>query len=71
MKKQLEELWQYTQKMAAEELDQPTPPDFTTISREKVARTIDKIDKALSDKVEVSKKVKQKLNYAKTIGPMH
>ncbi len=27
IKKQLEELWQYTQKVAAEELGQPTPPD--------------------------------------------
>lgn len=45
MKKQLEELWQYTQKVAAEEMDQPTPPDFTTISNEKVAQAIEKIDK--------------------------
>ena len=69
MKKQLEQLWQYTQKVAAEELDEPTPPDFTTISKEKVAQTIEKIDKALSGKPEVSKKVKQKLNYAKNNWP--
>lgn len=69
MKKQLEELWQYTQKVAAEELDEPTPPDFTTISKEKVTETIDKIDKALSSKAEVSKQVKQKLNYAKKNWP--
>ena len=69
MKKQLEELWQYTQKVAAEELDQPTPPDFTTISKEKVVATIEKIDKALNGKTEVSKKVRQKLNYAKNNWP--
>lgn len=65
IKKQLEELWQYTQKVAAEELNQPTPPDFTIISKEKVAETIDKIDKALKGNEAVSKQVKQKLNYAK------
>jgi transposase len=65
MKKQLEALWQYTQKVAAEELNEPEPPDFTTISKEKVADTIKKIDDALSGKTEVSKQVKQKLNYAK------
>lgn len=69
MKKQLEHLWQYTQKVAAEELEDPTPPDFTTISKEKVAETIEKIDKALNAKTEVSKKVKQKLNYAKNKWP--
>jgi transposase len=65
MKKQLECLWQYTQKVAAEELDQPEPPDFTPISKEKVIQAIEKIDNALSGKAEVSKQVKQKLNYAK------
>ena len=69
MKKQLEELWQYTQKVAAAELDEPTPPDFTTISKEKVTATIEKIDKALKDKEAVSKQVKQKLNYAKNKWP--
>ena len=69
MKKQLEALWQYTQKVAAEELDEPTPPDFTTIAKEKVVQTIEKIDRALSGKAEVSKQVKQKLNYAKNNWP--
>jgi transposase len=69
MKKQLDELWQSTQKVAAEESDQPTPPDFTTISKEKVAQTIEKIDKALKEKEAVSKQVKQKLNYAKNKWP--
>ncbi len=69
MKKQLEDLWQYTQKVAAEELDQPTPPDFTTITKEKITETIEKIDKALAGKEAVSKQVKQKLNYAKNKWP--
>jgi transposase len=69
MKKQLEELWQYTQKIAAEESDQPTPPDFTAISKEKVAETIERIDRALQGNEAVSKQVKQKLNYAKNKWP--
>jgi transposase len=69
MKKQLEELWQYTQKVAAAELDEPTPPDFTSITKEKVSAAIEKIDKALKDKQGVSKQVKQKLNYAKNKWP--
>ena len=69
IKKQLEALWQYTQKVAAEELDQPTPPDFTTISKEKVAQTIEKIDQALSSRNDVSKQVKQKLSYARKNWP--
>lgn len=69
IKKQLEELWQYTQKVAAAESDEPTPPDFTTISKEKVVETIEKIDKALKGNETVSKQVKQKLNYAKNKWP--
>src|SRR5450432_825935 len=69
IKKQLETLWQYTQKVAAEELNQPTPPDFTTISKEKVAEAIEKIDQALSSRNNVSKQVKQKLSYAKKNWP--
>ncbi len=69
MKKQLEELWQYTQKIAAEESGQPQPPDFTAISKEKVAETIERIDRALQGNEAVSKQVKQKLNYAKNKWP--
>jgi transposase len=59
MKKQLDELWQYAQSVAAEEMDNPEPPDFTTIDRSKVEATIEKIDAALADKP-IDKKVKQK-----------
>ena len=69
IKKQLEALWQYTQKVAAEESEQPPPPDFTTITKEKVTAAIEKIEQALQDKEAVSKQVQQKLNYAKNKWP--
>ena len=55
MKKQLDELWQYAQNVAAEEMDNPEPPDFTTIDRKKVEETIEKIDENL-DKYEAQEK---------------
>lgn len=67
MASQLEELWEYTQQVAKEELGQQAP-DFTAIDAEKVSDTIEKINTALEGK-EVSKKVKQKLNYAKKNWP--
>jgi len=69
IKKQLEELWQYTQKLADEEDQDTTPPDFTTISHDKVEQAIEKIDQALHGNEKVSKAVKQKLNYAKNKWP--
>ena len=68
MGKQLEELWQYSQKVAEAEQEEPEPPDFTVIDREKVQQTIEKIDAALKDKP-VSKEVKQKLGYIKKNWP--
>ena len=69
MKNQLEELWQYSQKVATDEADQPEPPDFTAISKEKVTETIEKIEQSLKEKQGVSKKVKDKLKYAKQHWP--
>lgn len=66
--KQLEELWDYTQKVAERDLDSEEKVDFKEIDSQKVSQTIDKIDKALSGK-KVAKKVKQKLNYAKKNWP--
>jgi len=63
IKKQLTELWRYTQKVAKEEMEDDTPPDFTDIDKEKVKQTIEKINELLRDK-EVPKEVKQKLAYA-------
>jgi transposase len=65
--RQLEELWNYTQQLAAEEMDQQ-PPDFATADPEKVAATIEQIDQALQDKP-VKKKVRQKVTYAKKNWP--
>lgn len=66
--KQLEELWDYTQKVAAEELKDTAPTSFASIDPEKVRETIDQIDKALEDKP-VPQKVKQKVRYAKKNWP--
>lgn len=68
MKRQLDELWQYAQSIAADELEDPDPDGFDQISPEKVKQTIEAIDAALKDKP-VSKTVKQKLNYAKKRWP--
>ncbi len=62
--KQLDELWQYAQSVAKEELKDITPLDFKTIDAEKVNETVKHIEEAIKDK-EVPKKVKQKLQYAK------
>lgn len=64
IKQQLKELWSYTQKIAADEKGDDTPPDFDKIDSKEVKQTIDNIDAALKD-TEVSKEVKQKLSYAK------
>lgn len=69
IKKQLLELWQYAQKVAQDELDDDHDPSgFVKIDAEKVDQTIEGINQALKDK-EVSKEVKQKLNYAKKNWP--
>ncbi len=69
IKQQLRELWKYTQKVAAAEKGDDTPPDFEKIDSKNVKETIDKIDTALKDIEEVDSKVKQKLNYAKKHWP--
>lgn len=69
MKAQLDELWGYAQRIAAEELKDTAPLEYSEINPEKVKETISKINAALDDKEEVDKKVKQKLNYAKKHWP--
>ena len=69
IKKQLEELWQYAQKVAASEMDDTDPSGFDKIDAQKVEETIQKINEALKDKKEVDPKVKQKLAYAKKHWP--
>lgn len=64
MVKQLDELWQYAQTVAKEELKDTAPLNFKTIDAQKVTETVKNIEEAIRDK-EVPKKVKQKLQYAK------
>jgi transposase len=68
IKKQLDELWQYAQKVAEAELPDTDPTGFDKIDADKVEQTIEQINEALKDKP-VSKQVKQKLNYAKKNWP--
>jgi len=69
MVKQLDELWEYAQDIAKEELKDTAPLDFKTIDADKVKETVQAIEEAIKDK-EVSKKVKQKLVYAKKNFPV-
>jgi transposase len=64
MAKQIDELWQYAQSIANEELKDTAPLDFKTIDAEKVKQTVAAIEEAIKDK-ELPKKVKQKLAYVK------
>lgn len=68
IKQQLNELWQYAQKVAAEEMNDTEPTDFNEIDADKVEQTIQKINEALKDKP-VDPKVKQKLKYAQKNWP--
>lgn len=68
IKKQLDELWQYAQKVAAAELPDTDPTRFDKIDADKVEQTIEQINEALKDKP-VSKDVRQKLNYARKNWP--
>lgn len=66
--RQLKELWEYVEKVYADEENQPNEPDFEAIDPEAVKRTIEDINEALKEKA-IDPKVKQKLNYAKKNWP--
>lgn len=68
IRKQLKELWEYTEKIAAEELSDTEPTEFEKLDAQVVRQTIEKIDKALSEKP-VDKKIKKKITYAKKQWP--
>ena len=68
IRQQLKQLWAYTQKVAAQEKGDDTPPDFDKIDSKNVKATIESIDAALKN-TQVSKDVKQKLNYARKQWP--
>src|SRR3954471_305137 len=59
MVKQLDDLWEYAQGIAKEDLKDTAPLDFRTIDAVKVKETVQAIEEVIKDK-EVSKKVKQK-----------
>lgn len=61
MSVQLQQLWDYTQSVAKEKLQNPENVDFKKMDSEKVKQTISQIDTALKGK-KIDKKVKQKLN---------
>ena len=68
IKKQLDELWAYAESVAKEELENNEPAVFEKIDQESIKRTISNINNALKGKP-VSKKVKQKLDYARKNWP--
>lgn len=68
IQKQLQQLWDYSQQVAKEEMASIENVDFNEIDKDKVEQTIQEIDKALENK-EVDKKVRQKLNYARKNWP--
>lgn len=61
---QLEELWNYAETVAKDELQNIESIDFKEVDSEKVTQTIKKINEVLKNK-KVPSKVRQKLNYAK------
>src|SRR3954468_7267964 len=61
---QLDELWQYAQSVASEELRDTAPLDFKTIDSDKVKQAVKSIEAAIKGK-QIAKKTKQKLQYAK------
>lgn len=70
MYSQLEELWNYTQKIATEELKSIDLPSFEEIDSEKIAKTVEQIhqvlkqSQVLESQKEEKKKVQAKASYA-------
>lgn len=65
---QLEELWNYAEHVAKEELQNTERIDFKEIDSAKLSQTIETINEVLKEK-KISSKVRQKLNYAKKNWP--
>lgn len=68
IREQLKQLWQYTEKIAAEELSDTEPIEFEKLDGQVVTQTIEKIDKALGGKP-VDEKINKKIAYAKKHWP--
>src|SRR5690554_7280051 len=67
MAKQLDAMWEYANSIADSEDNEPepTPPDFTELSPEKVRKTVENIENKLKDNPKASPKSKAKLRYIK------
>ena len=66
MLRQLEELWSYAQSIASEEDRDPEPFEFKSISKEKIQKTVERINQKLKASPGTDKakfKAKAKLNY--------
>lgn len=68
MATQLQDLWNYAENIAAEELKDKRPIDFTPVDPQTVKQTIADLNAALEGK-QVDKKIKQKLKYAEKNWP--
>jgi transposase len=68
IRRQLQELWEYAQSVAREELQTNQPESFQEIDAEKVSQVINQIDNAIQGK-DICKKKRQKLSYAKKNWP--
>jgi transposase len=64
IKKQVDELWQYAQQVAKEELADIAPVEYDPAKPEQVAAAVAQIDNALSKK-KIDQKIRQKLTYAR------
>ena len=64
IKEQLKELWNYTQQVAAEELQDTQPREFEEIDAQQVSETIQRIDQALRGK-SIPRPIRKKIQYAK------
>lgn len=65
---QLEDLWNYTQEIAKEEMKDTSEVTFKSMDKEKIKSVIETIDSTLKKK-KICPKVRQKINYAKKYWP--
>jgi len=68
IEEQLKELWAYTQRVAAEELNDTEPIQFEQIDAQKVGDAIRRIDQALQGKP-IPRQIRKKIQYAKRCWP--
>src|SRR5699024_12029550 len=67
MSVQLEEMWNHAQAIADDESGdpEPTPPDFTKITPEKIEKTVKEIERKIKNNPKATPKAKAKLRYIK------